>query len=292
MNVKTIEIQRIIAQALREDGCGRDATTRCLIPKTLMVEGRIVSRRSGVIAGLPIAEEVFRMVHSGLAWEPLVNDGDPTAPNQTAVHLRGRAASILSAERTALNFLIRLSGIATLTAAFVEAIRGTDAKIMDTRKTTPGIRVLEKYAVRVGGGYNHRLSLADQILIKDNHLEALETLSSGGRPIEVAVQKARKGAGKGMPIEIEVRDLVEFEEAMAVRPDVILLDNFKIRDLASAVALRNRRGRRLPPKPLLEASGGVRLENVRLIAETGVDMISAGALTHSARALDFALELD
>jgi len=268
----------IVRRALAEDVGRGDLTSNLLIPSQQRSGGRIVAKEEGILAGLPVAEEVFRQVDATVVWEPQGEDGQPLRPGQVVARVEGLTRALLTAERVALNFLQRLSGIATLTAAYVEAIRGTSACIVDTRKTTPGLRMLEKYAVRVGGGRNHRFGLDDGILIKDNHIVAVGS-------IREALRRAKEGAPHSVRIEVEVETLEQLEEALEAGADAVLLDNMPVDMLQEAV-------RRTAGRARLEASGGITLESVRAVAETGVDWISIGALTHSAPALDFSLELE
>lgn len=269
-----------IAIALREDIGDGDITTEFFIPNGLQALGRIVARERAIVAGGQTAAEVFRRVNPKLNVEILQADGASLAGGETVLEVRGAASSILTAERVALNFLQRLSGIATLTDQYVQAIGKSRAKILDTRKTTPGLRVLEKAAVASGGGANHRSTLSDMVLIKDNHLAA----GSGLSGFASAIQRLRQER-PGIRIEVEadrleqVRSFVEIDGI-----DVILLDNMKPSEMREAVAVGKKRVK-------FEASGGVTLKTVRQIAATGVDYISVGALTHSARAIDFSLEL-
>lgn len=266
----------LIELALREDIGPGDVTTESTLPEEARGKGRIVAKAHGVICGLPIAGEVFKRVDPGIAFQPSVRDGEPVQPGQAIAEVTGPLRGILTAERVALNFLCRLSGIATLTAKFVDAVAPYRAVILDTRKTTPGWRALEKYAVRCGGGRNHRMGLYDMVLIKDNHIAACGSISE-------AVRRVRE-AGVRLPLEVEVGEIAELEEALELGVDRILLDNMSVDEIAAAVKLA---AGRVP----LEASGGVTLENVAAIAATGVDYISVGALTHSAPALDLSLEL-
>lgn len=278
------ECKRLLFWGLSEDlGDEGDITSRAVIPVSLKGSAVIVARAPGVIAGLPALTQLATMHAGGVAVTLLRDDGRIEA-GDVAARLAGPVRGILAIERLALNLLGRLSGVATLTAAFVEAVAGTKAVICDTRKTTPGWRRLEKYAVRVGGGTNHRLALHDAVLIKDNHLAGLAQQSN--QPIRHAVDLARTAAPEGVPIEVEVDTLAQLDEALAARPDVVLLDNMTLDDLREAVARRNRAASSVK----LEASGGIRLTNVAEVAATGVDRISVGALTHSAVALDLALD--
>ncbi len=266
----------LIDRALAEDIGPGDVTTQAIVPPEARGQGEIVAKAHGVICGLPVAAAVFRAVDGSITFTPMVREGEPVGPGDVVAEVVGPLRGILIAERTALNFLTRLSGIATLTAAFVEAVAPYRAVILDTRKTTPGWRHLEKYAVRCGGGRNHRMGLYDMVLIKDNHIAACGSIAE-------AVRRVR-AAGVEVPVEVEVRNLEELREALELGVDRILLDNFPVEDIAAAVRIA---GGRVP----LEASGGVTLDNVTEIAATGVDYISVGALTHSAPALDLSLEL-
>lgn len=274
---------RLITWGLAEDlgDPPRDLTTEATIAPERSGSARVVVRSAGVIAGLPILPLIAARL--GYQVELRVTDG-PVAAKEVVAEFAGPLRAILAGERISLNFLGHLGGIATLTARYVAALTGTAARICDTRKTTPGWRHLEKYAVRIGGGSNHRLGLHDGVLIKDNHLAALGQSSSD--PLATAIARAREGAPPGTMIEIEVDTLDQLERALAARPDMVLLDNMDVATLARAVALRDRHG----PATRLEASGGIQLDTVRAIAQTGVDRISVGALTHSAPALDVALD--
>ena len=265
--------------ALQEDEAFNDVSTIATVVSTRHVRSAIVARRDGVIAGIPLAVEAFRQLDAGVTIRIEAEDGAPVHAGDTVLALTGHARGMLSAERTALNYLQRLSGIATLTRRFVDAISGTGARILDTRKTTPGWRTLEKYAVRAGGGTNHRLDLRSGVLIKDNHLAAI------GGDIAMAVSRARQIAMPGTPIQVECDTLAQVDAAVAAGADWVLLDNMSLDLLREAVA-------RCRGRVVTEASGGVTLETVRAIAETGVDRISVGALTHSAPALDLGLDFD
>ncbi len=274
--------RRLIDLALAEDmNTSGDRTTLATIPAEAVSKAAFVARSSGVVAGLPIGEMVCSAYDLALDFTLLVPDGTSVKAGTQLATVSGSLRSILAAERTALNFLQRLSGIATLTRKFVDAITGTRATILDTRKTTPGWRLLEKYAVRCGGGANHRIGLSDGILIKDNHLAGL------GGDVKRAVEAARKFPGNaGLSIEVEVDTLEQLEVALAVRADIVLLDNMSLDQLRAAVSRRDAHS----PGVLLEASGGVNLTTVKEIAATGIDRISVGALTHSAPALDIGLD--
>jgi nicotinate-nucleotide pyrophosphorylase (carboxylating) len=272
----------LIGLALSEDlGTGGDRTSLATIPEAATARAAFVARGAGVVAGLPVAARACRAVSAALSFAPAVPDGTPTARGTVLATVGGPLRAVLAAERTALNFLQRLSGVASLTRKYVEAASGFRAKLLDTRKTTPGWRLLEKYAVRAGGGTNHRVGLYDGILIKDNHLAGLNG------DVRKAVEAARAFAGNaGLPVEVEVDTLDQLDAALAVRADIVLLDNMTLDQLRAAVARRDA----VAPGVLLEASGGVNLTTVRDIAATGVDRISVGALTHSAPALDIGLD--
>ena len=264
----------LIELAIAEDIGPGDLTSRGLLPEDLELHGRIIAKGVGVIAGLPIAEVVFTRVDPTLLFTPYVSDGANVVPGDLLVDVVGPGQGMLAAERIALNFLQQLSGIATLTRSFVDAVAGTKAIILDTRKTHPGYRVLEKYAVRMGGGQNHRMSLNDMLLIKDNHIEAVGS-------IRAAVKRAQ-AANPDLSIEVEVRNLNQLREALTLEVDRIMLDNMDLDEIREAVRMS---AGHIP----LEASGGVTLERVAAVAETGVDYISIGALTHSAPALDLSM---
>jgi nicotinate-nucleotide pyrophosphorylase (carboxylating) len=271
----------LIRRALDEDGVDADVTTLATVPAQRLARASLITRQAGVIAGLEVAAAVFREVDAAIAVTLEVVDGEPVQPGQVVATVSGPARSLLSAERTALNFLGRLSGIATLTARCARAIEGTQARILDTRKTTPGLRSLEKAAVRLGGGYNHRTGLYDGVLIKDNHIKA-----AGG--ITQAINAACRSAHHLLKIEVECETLDEVREALAARTDVILLDNMDIESMRRAVEII----RGAAPGVLIEASGsiGTNAEKLIAVAATGVDFISLGALTHSAPNFDVSLE--
>lgn len=275
-------LRKLASAALREDLTDGDVTTDLVIPPDADASGVVVAREAGVLAGLPVARAVFDAVDPTLRIEVEREDGDRVNPGTRVLRVEGRARGILQGERAALNFLQRLSGIATLTGRFVDAVDGTDARIVDTRKTTPGLRPLEKYAVRCGGGWNHRFGLSDGFLLKDNHRAVL---AAEGRGLKGALRKARDRLSHTVPMEVEIDDPEQLEEAIEAGVDTVLLDNFPPDRLRQAVKVA--RGR-----VLLEASGGITLETVRQVAETGVDLISVGALTHSAPALDLALDFE
>jgi nicotinate-nucleotide pyrophosphorylase (carboxylating) len=276
------QVDKVIDLALAEDISHGDVTSEALIPPDLFSKASLLIKEKGVLAGIEVARRVFQRVDPLVEVDILIKDGSAIKPGDIAGNISGSVISILKAERTALNFLQRLSGIASLTARYAAKARGTDAKIYDTRKTTPGLRLLEKYAVRTGGGQNHRLHLGDAVLIKDNHINALRATGMNIRDI---VGKARRNAPVGVTIEVEVTNISEVQEALKGGADIIMLDNMGIDDMGRSVKMAAGRVR-------LEASGGITLANVRQIAMTGVDIISIGALTHSYKALDISLELE
>jgi nicotinate-nucleotide pyrophosphorylase (carboxylating) len=277
---------RLIALGLAEDlGEVGDLTSRLLFGSAVTGTARFVARSAGVVAGLPAVVAVFRAVEPELQCQFTIEDGASVAAGTVLGSIGGRLVGVLAGERTALNFLQHLSGVATLTRRFVDAVVGLPCAVLDTRKTLPGWRRLEKYAVRCGGGQNHRMGLFDAVLIKDNHLAAL---GEHVDPVGHAVRTARSGTERSLTIEVEVANLQQLERALQAEPDRILLDNMDLPMLREAVRLRDRHQPRIP----LEASGGVNLATVRPIAETGVDFISVGALTHSAPALDIALDYE
>ncbi len=269
----------LVRDALDEDCAASDITGIATVVSDRRVRCAIVARQAGVIAGIPLAREAFRQRDPKVSVRAVVKDGQRVETATPVIFLTGHARGLLSAERVALNFMQRLSGVASLTARYVDVIKGTGAKILDTRKTTPGWRRLEKYAVRAGGGMNHRMDLSAAVLIKDNHLAAL------GGDIELVVQRARKIAPAGTPVEVECDSLDQVRAALVAAADVIMLDNMSNSILRQAVELVDGRA-------VTEASGGVTLDRVRSIAETGVDWISVGALTHSAMAMDLALDFE
>ena len=272
-------VDTAVATALAEDlGLAGDVTTQATIPAETRAGGAIAARKPGVIAGMQLVEAAFKALDPDASFEVLVADGGQVAAGAAIARVAGNARALLAAERVALNFLGHLSGIATLTRRYVEKVAGTRARIIDTRKTTPGLRAFEKHAVRAGGGLNHRFGLFDAILIKDNHIAA-----AGG--IGRAMAGVRKRAGHVVKIEVEVTTLKELDEALAHRPDAVLLDNMPVAMLKAAVG-------KVAGRAIVEASGGVNLETVREIAETGVDLISVGALTHSAPNLDVGFDFE
>jgi nicotinate-nucleotide pyrophosphorylase (carboxylating) len=274
------KVREIVRTALDEDIGSGDVTTRMTIAEEIIAEAVILAQESGVVAGIPVVELTFQAISGEVQVKRRRQDGQRVDGDDVILQLRGPARAILTAERVALNFLQRLSGIATQTARFVQAVEGTGAKILDTRKTTPGLRFLEKYAVRVGGGHNHRMGLYDMVLIKDNHIRA-----GGGIPR--VVQRVRK-QGVRLPLEVEASDLEQVAQALEADVDRIMLDNMSPSQIKKAVSLvQSRKGQRRRPE--LEVSGKIHLGNIRQVAIGGVDFISIGALTHSAPALDMNL---
>jgi nicotinate-nucleotide pyrophosphorylase (carboxylating) len=296
MTSNKLQIEEIIDRALAEDLGKGDVTTDALISGDQRGTGFIVAKKAGILAGTGAAKQVFQRVDPELKVEILLEDGARVKPGSKVAKVSGSIASILKAERVALNFLQRLSGIASETNRYIEAVKGLSVRIMDTRKTTPGLRSLEKHAVKAGGGENHRMSLGDGILIKDNHLAALR---SQGLNIKDIVAKARQNAplslrgakrrsnlqARQTQVEVEVGTVSEALQAVEAGADIVMLDNMNLNDMRRAV-------KSIHGRALIEASGGITLDNVRAVAETGVDFISIGALTHSARALDISLELE
>ena len=276
MAVATDTLERAVLAALAEDIGAGDVTTEATVPESALGTAELLVKEPGVVCGLRAAESTFRALDPDIRFEALANDGDMIdEPPALVARVAGSERAILTGERVALNFLGRLSGIATLTRRYVEAVDGTGAAVLDTRKTTPGLRALEKHAVAVGGGRNHRFGLDDAVLVKDNHLRAAGSVADAVRLVRAA---------SDLPIEVECETLTQVAEALGADVDAILLDNMTLAELREAVALVAGRAR-------LEASGGVSLDTIRAIAETGVDEISVGALTHSARSLDVSLEL-
>ncbi len=274
------QVQDLIDSALAEDMAFDDVTTKALVPEDLEAKASIVVKDDGVLAGGKIAEPVFLRVDPSLQVEVLIQDGARVQKGDVAAIIEGKVEGILRAERTALNFLCHLSGIASETARYVQATKGLKAQISDTRKTAPGIRLLEKYAVHIGGGKSYRLHLGDGILIKDNHLAALRSLGIG---LKEAIGMARQSSD--LSVEVEVESVDEACEALDAGADVIMLDNMVVDDMRQVVKIAAGRA-------LIEASGCINLDNVRSIAETGVDIISVGAITHSAKALDLSLDIE
>ena len=274
--VKDLDIRGIVAFALKEDIGAKDITTEMLIPRNKFVKAILIAKEDCLVCGLSLASLVFKLQDKNIKFKPLISEGKLVKKGKAIARIQGRAKSILTAERVALNFLSFLSGIATKTRRFVEEVKPYKVKIMDTRKTIPGLRLLEKYAVRIGGGFNHRLSLDEMILVKDNHLKIIKGYQGLFR------------FSRGCRVELEVKTLKEFQRALKLKPDIIMLDNMSLKDIKQAVRIKNS----LPhPIPKLEASGGITLRNVKQVASTGVDMISIGDLTHSVDSVDISLEI-
>lgn len=282
MDLPLAAVRPIIANALDEDIGWGDITTRALVPPDHQAEAKAIVKGDGILAGIDIFALTFTAFDPSLSVKPHAQDGTRIKPGDIVATVKGNAASILTAERVALNFVQRLSGIATLTARFVEVTQDLPVRIMETRKTTPGLRLLEKYAVRVGGGSNHRYNLSDGVLVKDNHLAILR---SQGVTMKQAIALVRQKVPLTLKIEVEVETVAEAQEAAAAGADIILLDNMDVETMREAIAI-------IGGRASTEASGGVTLEKVRHIALTGVNFISAGALTHSFKALDISLEME
>lgn len=272
------QIEATIRQALAEDIGDGDVTTDCIVPADLVLTGRFVAKQAGVLAGLKVAAQTFDLIDQTVQFTSHAADGVTVTPGQIIAEVRGPGRALLSGERVALNFLQRMSGIATLTRQFVMAVSKMPTTILDTRKTAPGLRLLDKWAVQLGGGRNHRFGLFDMVLIKENHIAAAGTITD-------AVNKVRANDPRQRPIEVEVKNLVELEESLALNIDRILLDNMSLDEMRRAVQVT---GGRVP----LEASGNMSLERVAAVAATGVDFISIGMLTHSVQALDISLLLN
>lgn len=273
-----IQIDRIIDLALDEDIQSGDITTEAIINKSQNADAFIKAKENGVIAGLPIAEKVFRKLDPDLIWNPLVNDGDKIKSSEILVKFSGNYSALLTAERTALNFLQRMSGIATQTNLFVSVIKDSKTKILDTRKTIPGHRLLDKYAVKMGGGTNHRIGLYDLVMIKDNHIKVAGNITN-------AVDQIRRKYGNKFRVEIETTNLDEVNEALKCNADIIMLDNMTNEAMDDAVKLINGRAQ-------TEASGNMTIERIKSTAEIGVDFISIGMLTHSVKALDISMYIE
>jgi nicotinate-nucleotide pyrophosphorylase (carboxylating) len=278
--VNSLSLKEIVRAALKEDIGRRDITTTSLVTKEKKVKAVLLAKEAFVACGLQVAALVFNQMDKGIKFSPCVREGEAVKKGKTIAKLSGSARSILSAERVALNFLALLSGIATNTRKFVNAVKPYNPRVLDTRKTIPGLRLLEKYAVRIGGGYNHRYCLDETVMVKDNHLKVI-----GG------IDKL-KSLPKNFRSEIEVKNLKELKGALGLRPDIIMLDNMRIPDIRKAVKIRNKFAfGKFNPLPKLEASGGISLKNIKKIASSGVDLISVGSLTHSLDAVDISLEI-
>lgn len=276
-DLNSFALREAIEKALQEDIGSGDVTTEAICPPGQMGQAVIRTKEPCVVAGMPVAQLIFEALDAQIRCTPRVRDGEKLNAGQTIAELEGQLRAILMGERTALNLLQRLSGIATATARYLEAVKDFSVKILDTRKTAPGLRVLDKYAVRVGGGHNHRVGLYDGVLIKTNHIRAAGSITK-------AVERARRYAPTTLKIEVEAKDLQELQEALEAGADIIMLDNMSLEEMRQAVKIAQGR-------VWLEASGGVTLENVREIAASGVDLISVGALTHSVQAIDIHLEV-
>jgi nicotinate-nucleotide pyrophosphorylase (carboxylating) len=277
VNLDLDKVREIVRRALDEDVGSGDVTTNIVVPRDTTALGIMASKSDGILCGIDVARMVYLEIDQDLEFEKLMEDGAPLSYGATCARLMGRARSCLTGERVALNLVQRMSGVSSLTAEYVKAVEGTGAVIMDTRKTMPGLRILDKYAVAVGGGRNHRYGLYDMVLIKSNHVEP-----AGG--IEAAVKKVKEANGGGIKIEVEVSNLGDLDRALSAGVDRIMLDNMRLKDMAKAVKM-------VAGRVKLEASGGITLANVREVALTGVDYISIGALTHSASAIDMSLRL-
>ncbi len=271
------QVDKIIENALHEDIQDGDITTDSLFSEDIDCKAIIKAKEAGILSGISVARLVFEKFDSSIEWEEEKSDGHSLCVGDILANIKGNQRHLLTAERVALNILQRMSGISTLTSKYVEEVSGLKAKIVDTRKTVPGIRVLEKYAVTVGGGYNHRFGLFDGVMIKDNHIKLAGSIKN-------SVEKVRSKLGNKFKIEVETTNLKEVEEALSSGVDIIMLDNMDTDTMSEAVEL-------ISGKALIEASGGITLENVRKVAETGVDFISVGALTHSANALDLSIDM-
>jgi len=272
------KIEEIIKSALQEDVNTGDITTNLLIPEDKNASAFMKAKESGVIAGMEIAGMVFRYLSPEIEWKPLVKDGNRVEKGKKIAEIKGSYRAILTGERLALNFLQRMSGIASETAKYVELVKESKTEILDTRKTVPGLRVLDKYAVKAGGGTNHRIGLYDMVMIKDNHIEVAGSITN-------AVDNIRKKLPTGIKIEVETKNLEEVKEALEAKVDVIMLDNMDNAAMAEAVKIVDRKAK-------TEASGNMTLERIKGVAETGVDYISIGALTHSVKALDIGQYID
>lgn len=277
MKIPKSQITAFVKNALAEDIGSGDITTNVIVPERTLARGAIILEEDAVIAGLEIAEEVFKQLDKNVKFSAVYKDGARVLKGKVIAEISGKARVLLTGERTALNILQRLSGIATLTNSFVRAVKGTDAKIVDTRKTTPNLRIFEKYAVLMGGGHNHRFGLYDAVLIKDNHISI-----AGG--IKKAVAMARQNIPHTMKIEAEAKSLKEVKDALASGADIIMLDNMPVAMMKKSVAMINK-------KAVVEASGNINLKNVRDAALTGVDIISIGALTHSYKSISMSMEI-
>jgi len=277
MKLNQKEIERVILTALKEDIGSGDLTTNLIIEKKQRAEAFFLVKEDGIIAGLAIAKMVLQKLNKKIAWKSFVKDGDFVTAGTRIAEVKGSLRALLTGERTALNILQRISGIATVANSFVKIVNGTNAKILDTRKTVPGLRMFDKYAVKIGGGTNHRFGLFDMVLIKDNHIKAAGSITN-------AVAKIRKGVTKKIKIEVETSTLDEVREALKNNVEIIMLDNMPVAIMKEAVKI-------IAGKAKVEASGNVNFKSIKAIAETGVDYISIGALTHSVKALDISMKI-
>ncbi len=278
--LKAANVESFLRQALLEDIGEGDVTTCAVVPEAHRSKAALIAKETFVLAGLPFAEKIFKLVNSRLRFKAYKKDGDTIKKGTIITKISGNTRALLAGERTALNFLQRLSGIATLTRKFVECVDGFPVKITDTRKTVPGLRFFEKYAVRVGGGNNHRFGLFDGILIKDNHISAAGS-------IKKAVRLARENTQHILKVEVEVKNIREVRSALSAGAEIIMLDNMSLKDIKRSVeVIRNQN-----PQVIIEASGNIKIENIRAVAETDVDLISIGALTHSAVAVDIGMDI-
>lgn len=283
-------INDIVKRALKEDIGSIDVTTSSLVPRNTKISADIITREDGVVSGLEVCEAVFEQLDADVKFRPQSKDGDQVFKDKVLCYLEGPARAILTGERTALNFMARMSGIATATKIYAEVCAPYGVKVMDTRKTTPGLRYLEKYAVVCGGGTNHRMGLWDQVLIKDNHMHIIRGMktSRGKRPaLDAVLKELRAKVQKNTKIEIEVANLEEFKEALEGRPDIIMLDNMSPEDVKRAIELRRKKG----AAPYIEVSGNISPGTIEGYAKAGPDMISIGSITHSPRSLDLSLEI-
>ncbi|MDP3148828.1 MAG: carboxylating nicotinate-nucleotide diphosphorylase [Ignavibacteria bacterium] len=277
MKLNQKEIERVILTALKEDIGAGDTTTNLIIEKKQQAKAFFLAKEDGIIAGLAIAKMVLQKFDKTIKWKSFIKDGEFVSAGTHIAEVKGSLRDLLTGERTALNILQRMSGIATATNSFVDAVKNTNAKILDTRKTVPGLRMLDKYAVKIGGGTNHRSGLFDMVLIKDNHIKAAGSISN-------AVAKIRKGATQKIKIEVETSNLDEVREALKNKVEIIMLDNMTVSMMKEAVKI-------IAGKAKVEASGNVNFKSIKAIAETGVDFISVGALTHSVKALDISMKI-
>jgi nicotinate-nucleotide pyrophosphorylase (carboxylating) len=277
MTLQRHQIERVVAMALEEDAPFGDVTSQAFVPATTTATAELVAREPGVFAGAEVFAVAMTALDATVTVTSLVADGDPFTAGQALARVEGPARALLQAERVALNLVQRMCGVATLTARYVAAVAGTGVRVVDTRKTTPGLRALERHAVRCGGGHNHRFSLSDAVMAKDNHLAVVDDMGA-------AIRRARSELPHTTHLEVEIDRLDQLDEVLAAGPDTIMLDNFSVEDLVEGV-------RRIDGRAIVEASGGITLDTIADVARTGVDVISVGALTHSVRALDLGLDV-